>query len=225
VNDYDLFTEAGSPTVAVEIILTINIGVTVGASTTSNYAIYCSTALPSGSTLKIINKGTIYGAGGAGSETSASNGTYNNGGNGGPALSLGCTTTILNATGKIFGGGGGGSSSDWVSGVNAVIYGGGGGAGSTPGAAGWVLFQGDYFNALPGTAAAGGRGVFQGIYPGSGLFTPTSGGGLGSPGLIYSSATHQRGLPGDAGRAVDRNGYTLTFASGETAAQVKGAYA
>ena len=75
-------------------ILTVNSGVTVGATSTSNYAIN----IPSGAdgTLTIENAGNILGFGGAA-----------NGGAGGDAIFAGSTCTITN-TGTIASGGGGG---------------------------------------------------------------------------------------------------------------------
>lgn len=239
--DYDLFTQAGSPTAPIDIVLTIGLNITVGASATTHAAIRATAPLPQYSTLHIINKGIITGAGGNGFwwrwidknpwvSTQAST-------PGGPALNLPVNTTINNASGIIQGGGGGGGGGQWdvpYYSQNQMI--GGGGAGSSPGEPGacsnrWAT---QWWYANPGTLKTGGTGRWITTSSRSGNFPASSGGNPGEPGSspdTYYYDTH--GKPGGwmildkggaAGRAVERNGYPLTFISGENADQLKGAY-
>lgn len=239
-NDYDLFTAAGSPTTSLDIILTIDLNVTVGASSTATAALSCSSDFPAGTTLKIINKGRIYGAGGNGG--SAGEGGLKQdcpiypGEAGGPALSLGCNTTIVNASGNIWGGGGGGGARDELSSYNSDnIVLGGGGAGSTPGIGGTGFDKVWGQQAWPGTTSAGGLGkIIYWAYSNDPAYGRTSaqGGGPGAPGASpgFSSASDHKDFRGritaggSAGKAIDQNGYTLTWESGLNATQVKGEY-
>lgn len=97
-----LFTEAEwSGTAPKEVI--INAGVTVGSNTVSTVACRTGTtvnAQPMGGTLKLINNGNIYGAGGAGA-------TSTTGGVGGNALEAEVLLTVQNNN-RIYSGGGGG---------------------------------------------------------------------------------------------------------------------
>jgi hypothetical protein len=109
-NNYNVFTAAGSPAGVATVTLTINAGVTVSSTSTASAAIDTG-AFTGGSTLSIINNGSILGAGGAGRVGATSN-TANAGAAGfagGPALNVQLPVTISNS-GQIFGGGGGGGS-------------------------------------------------------------------------------------------------------------------
>lgn len=99
----NLFTLAGSPTTARRVIVTINAGVTVGA--TAGNTAFTVGQFPTGSTIQINNNGSIQGYGGTA-------GTSTTGGSGGDALNANYpnqTVVINNNTGAtIYGGGGGG---------------------------------------------------------------------------------------------------------------------
>jgi hypothetical protein len=88
----------------VNLIITVNSGVTVGSTSESNPALTIP-ALPTGSKVTLINYGNIYGAGGSGGSGTTGNGA--NGSDGGTAISSG-TPITLNNYGNIKGGGGGG---------------------------------------------------------------------------------------------------------------------
>lgn len=97
-----------------DVIVTVNSGVYLWASTTANYGLNI-TGGTTGDTLTLVNNGYIIGCGGAGSgninEYPASNG--------GPALNLGfgmssCTINNTAATAYIAGGGGGGGGWEWI---------------------------------------------------------------------------------------------------------------
>jgi len=106
-NNYNVFTSAGSPASAITVTLTINAGVLVGSTSTAVAALDTG-ALPVGSSITIINNGTVEGAGGNGGGGGGQTNTgLSAGGSGGPALVLHCPATITN-NGNIWGGGGGG---------------------------------------------------------------------------------------------------------------------
>lgn len=152
--NYNLFTALGSPAGVRHVTLVINSGVVISSSSPSNPALDTGSGWAVGSTLKIINNGSIRGAGGAGGNSNATfadgDGTPSysgslNGGAGGDALKLTLTTTIDNSSGEIFGGGGGGGASasgvvedeeDGNSLYGARGSGGGGGRGHNGGSAG-----------------------------------------------------------------------------------------
>lgn len=107
--NYNIFTAAGSPASAVNVQVTINEGVVVGSASTASGAIDTG-AFPSGSYIRIVNRGSIIGRGGNGGNgggTTSSPTGGSNGGDGGPALVLHFPVTIANF-GAIWGGGGGG---------------------------------------------------------------------------------------------------------------------
>lgn len=237
VFDYDLYSEAGSPSTPVDIVLTIGLDVIVGASSIANYALGCSTALPAGSTVRIINKGRIMGAGGDGGDalfygTGDGRNDVTHATDGGPALQLGAPTVIDNGSGYILGGGGGGGAmhvyTPSLSIYNEWLYAGGGGAGSTPGEGGTVRW-GSYVNYAPdGSQTSWGTGRNR-----HGPWTTATtqrirGGGFGEAGQLDDNFTTPTfvgvGDPGDPGRAVDLGGYSLTLLAGENADQIKGAY-
>jgi hypothetical protein len=131
--------------------ITINAGVYVYA-TSGNYAFATGVTFPTGTTLSVVNNGTIVGYGGAGGDTEAV------GAAGGPAILFQYATTVTN-NGRIAGGGGGG-----------------GGGGSV----GLSEFYGNYnvgYN--EGIGGAGGGGLGSG---GSGSLTAAAGGSAGTGG-------------------------------------------
>ena len=93
-NNYNVFSAAGSPSSASNVIVNINSGVTVGA-TAGNTALVLG-QFPTGSTITINNSGTIAGYGGTGGSY------YNVGSSGGDAIFASYanqTVTINNQTG------------------------------------------------------------------------------------------------------------------------------
>ena len=81
-------------------------GVTVGSTSSGTPSVDTGT-FPVGSTVKLENRGNIYGRGGDGG-AGGSGGAGSNGSAGGDAINLGFDITIDNTLGNIFGGGGGG---------------------------------------------------------------------------------------------------------------------
>lgn len=90
----------------VEVVCTINSGVTVYASSTAVYAFNTGSVYPPLSVLTIVNNGTILGRGGNGGN-GVQRAAGGPGTSGGPALFAGASCRITN-NGRISGGGGGG---------------------------------------------------------------------------------------------------------------------
>lgn len=137
--NYNIATALGNPITPKGVILTINSGVKVYSTSTSQPALDTGT-LPSGSTVKIVNNGYIVGRGGDGGRgggvwsggccwnqwvDSARGGTT-----GGNALELRLPVTIDNTNGNIWGGGGGGGGGAGAMMWSMVRTGGGGGGGA-----------------------------------------------------------------------------------------------
>ncbi|MBC7419720.1 MAG: hypothetical protein H7328_03235, partial [Bdellovibrio sp.] len=174
-NNYNIFTAAGSPVAAVAVTVTINSGVVVGSSSTGSTSMVTGT-FPSGSTITIINNGSILGAGGSGSNGGGGGGNGGTGSAGGPAFLAQFAVTITN-NGTIGGGGGGGGGGG--SAYDGVHWwgggGGGGGRGSAGGGAGAAGWSNDCWG---GCASAGGAGTAATVGGGGG----GAGGGWGGNG-------------------------------------------
>jgi hypothetical protein len=198
----DLISNGWNGTKPLKVVVTINSGVQVYASSTSSYAFTIS-SIPARSSITLINNGTIVGAGGNGGSNSS-----NPGGDGGPALYTNYATTITN-NGNIWGGGGGGGGgADGGDGSKYPAYvpggGGGGGAGRVDGA-------GAYYNGSAGTLTAGGayghaggtsgRGGTGGDPGSAGETTNGSGGAagfyvIGSSNITWEATGDRRGSAG-----------------------------
>lgn len=152
--NFNLFTQLGSPAAPRNVVVIINSGVIISSNAVGTPAFDTGSGWASGSTLYLINRGSIRGAGGAGGNSDAVTAdgdgapSYSgslNGGDGGDALKLTIPTIIDNGSGELFGGGGGGGASasgvvedeeDGNSLYGARGSGGGGGQGGTGGSAG-----------------------------------------------------------------------------------------
>lgn len=197
---YNIFTAAGSPTDSVDVILTINTGIDVAVNLSYNTGLALNTesSWKTGSTIKIINNGTILGKGGIGGM--GSGGLGGPGTNGQEAISLGWDITLDNTNGYIYGGGGGGGAGSLV----GVSQGGGGGAGYGQ--------RSDY------AADYGGRllGGYGGTNAGYGGNTATAG----------DNGTGKNGVPilgGAPGNAIKLNGHTVNWLGGNSSPHVEGA--
>ncbi len=175
-----------------------------------------------------------------------------NGNAGGPALKLTVPTWINNATGNIFGGGGGGGGGGgawgyiyWEDGQQTVTFGGGGGGGGrgpnnsgsgTGGNATNNVIAYDGANGTAGSSSSAGTYGAGGIVPEYGSWQAPRGGAGGDWGTAGSSGANvgligdwaegsiaANGSGGAAGKAVDLNGQTLTWISGNDPSRVKGA--
>lgn len=236
--NYNIYTMLGSPTSAVNVTLTIPSGVTVSSNNTGTPALDTGN-LPSGSTVTIINNGSIIGAGGAGGTGGALSACATitageSGGSGGNAINLTVPTTIDNTNGYIFGGGGGGGGGGATYSICGFGWsggGGGGGAGSIGGAGGaggynyYIYDAGD-----PGTSGGtsggggGGGGYFDGVRHAGGGGNGGEYGTSGNTGDVgVGGVNSSAGAGGSAGKAVNLNGNTITWTGGNDATRVKGA--
>jgi uncharacterized repeat protein (TIGR01451 family) len=197
-------------------IVTIAGGVVIGSSSTSVPA-FDTGAFPSGSTVQIVNNGTIVGAGGSGGNGGGNPEAATAGASGGLALLSQVSVTIAN-NGSIWGGGGGGGGG----GANRSLPsggpaggGGGGGAGSNAGAggAGGTGLVGSASFGSPGSAGTlsgggggGAGGVIRAVVGGTG----GNGGGPGQAGASGGQSTPAGATPGGggaAGAAVNGNSF------------------
>ena len=197
------FLSSGYVAGITDTIITINSGIYVYSPSTATPAFSIS-SFASGDTVKIINNGTIIGAGGAGGTGANYGGTGGDGGTGGTALYVRFATTYVGtvANNSTLAGGGGGGGSGWLSrvvsngkGSQTNTYAGGGGGGG----AGYTA----------GTGGSGGSGGNQGSGDiGSNGTLTVGGGGGGNQGFIGAGDGGALGADGTAGQ------YTNSGAAG-----------
>lgn len=224
---YDVTTSATASPLYVagisDITLTVNPGVTQGASGTGVYSIYVPNGLNAGDNVTIVNNGHIQGVGGNGGFGGHQHAPQAGGAGagGGSAVYVNRPTTITN-NGTISGGGGGGgggaasqpvtygsvpSPKGSVPSVSTVYRGGGGGgggsgySGGSGGPGGWgQTFQGS--PGAAGTSPAGGAG---------GSSTSQAGGAGGGRG---AAGQPSNGAGGAAGYYLVGNPYVTWPATG-----------
>ena len=235
--NYNIYTAAGSPSVATSIELTINSSVDVSSTGTGSPALDTGN-LPSGSTVTIVNNGTIVGKGGNGGAGASisynGNASGDPGGSGGNAINTTVALTVNNTNGNIWGGGGGGGGGGEgrrdVEAGSACGMGGGGGGGadrtsSNGGAAGTSSYgcnELHYGNpGGNGTNSGGGAGGLGGSGGDGG--NGGNGGDYGSNGASGIGIDNPGGAGGAAGKAVNLNGNSITWTGGNNGTQVKGA--
>lgn len=185
VQNYNIYSAAGSPVgTPVDIFLTINSGVWVGSTGTGTPGMTTGAGWPAGSTIKIINNGTIAGMGGGGGRggdfTSGQPRAGSAGAAGGNALNLQYSVTIDNTNGKIYGGGGGGggggasydSQDATYTSYDTYAMGGGGGGGA----------------GYNGGAGGSGGSDYAGTNASAGAAGSSSGPGGGSAGTVGGNA-------------------------------------
>jgi hypothetical protein len=163
----------------------------VYSNNTALPALTTGSGYPDNSRVEIINNGYIIGKGGTGASATGF-GSANDGLPGGPAMSIGYTTTITNNSFIAGGGGGGGTFINTFGSSN--IPGGGGGAGGGAGGTGMSVT----------TPRAGGAGGAPGQSGGNGVNDFAGGGGGGGrilPGARQSGAS-TGGQAGGAGAGV-----------------------
>ena len=186
---YELDRIGYQGTKPVSLVVSIGAGVERGIFTPSAPAVD-SGPFPAGSTILLVNGGTIAGAGGNGGIGGGS-GAFPDpaeaGGSGGIGLRLWVNTSIVNY-GHIQGGGGGGGGGTG----SASQEGGGGGGGYVPGMGGGVRGLGGGSPGIPGRLQAGGGG-------GTGA---NDGGSGGSPGTAGAAGGGSGGAGGAAGAAI-----------------------
>jgi hypothetical protein len=200
---YNIFQQAGSPTDAVDMVLTINAGVDLfGYGNSPLRALETGTGWVAGSTIKLVNHGYILAMGGRGGTGAGRLGdrapaTAGQGGN--PAIFMQWNCIIDNTDGFIFGGAGGG---------------GGGGAQLSPDIGGNNGGGGAAYGVCSPSASTGGRltgGLGETLY-GSGV--GGNGGDSASPGSAGADNSTKGAPGGAAGPAILRNGYTITWLGG-----------
>ena len=203
-----------------DVIFTINAGVVIGSDNPGFYAFFVDTSWSAGDTVRVVNNGTIVGAGGAagsGANAAPNNGatTYGGtGGDGGPAVLVQRATTWVNngTVGGGGGGGGGGAAGSWyfaglplfgvpAAWVPAAGSGGGGGSGNNSGSGGFGGAAG-YTTALGSTDGNAGTGGSTnsggsggaGNIPSGGIFVNNSvyfvGGAGGNGGALGNSGSY-----------------------------------
>lgn len=226
---YNLYTQAGSPTSPVSVVLIVSSGVKVRAALATGFL--TGSGWAAGSTILIVNNGYIHGDGGSGGNAGQVGGTLNgaNGAAGYDAIGLSWAVTIDNTNGYILAGaGGGGGGAAYQLGLAAAGGGSGGGGQGTstgPGNVGGTNAgtQGGVgsFNG-PGARGNGGSDSFYGVFGGDG-----GAGGVwataGAPG--QATATNTAGNGGAPGYAIRLNGYSVTWVGGYNSTQVQGAVA
>jgi hypothetical protein len=240
VNDYNLYTAAGSPPCPVDLDCNVQNGIVIGATST-NIAAFNTGAFASGSVITLNNNGTIAGAGGNGGSNlnhNLNNCPLVNGLPGGPALAINTSAILINNNGIIGGGGGGGGTGGGLSAVNLCLdyfpgAGGGGGAGSIVGIGG-----NDGGSGGCGASAFGANGVLLSggnggigcntqcniIFIGSRSYDSGNGGrggdlgqngadGLNPNGFALDNTVCSPGSGGAAGAAIIKNGNQIAPSS------------
>lgn len=213
---------------------TINSGVVVGGSGGNDAITTGSTAFPSGSTIRLVNNGSILGYGGAGGSGGSVIGDVatsfpgESGGDGGVGLRAQLPLVVTNnGTLAGGGGGGGGGSSGWGSGRGGSGGGGGGGRGGTVSSGGSAgLSSGNSVQNSTGSGGGDGNSSVAGAGGAGGLTSGKtgdggdggSGGGLGTSGDSGSTGTaavsSAVGSGGAAGAAVVGNSNITWVATG-----------
>ena len=185
----------------------VETGVTIGGSTPATPAFNVGT-WPAGVAVRVINKGRIQGAGGAGGAAGKDPTLLGSiGQDGGLALYARRAFTLDNSLGQIWGGGGGGAGGSIKS--EGKVAGGGGGGSGFIGGTGGATGNGSDNAGFAGTKTAGGAGGVSGT-------SQAQGGGRGgdpaSPGENRGGGSFVAVIPGgNAGRAIDGDSY-ITFA-------------
>lgn len=238
-----------APSIPSGIPITLNLTVTAGierqATSTSAAAIDID-GIASGSIVNFTNLGYGIGCGGRGGTSGLAGG---NGLTGGPAVKgpgAGVEFNVTNAAGRFWGGGGGGGGGgthrfyvpsdfayDWSDSGGSGGGGAGGGAAGTPsstgagttgnsGTAGTTGSAGVHGTGGSANQASAGAGADGGDYGAAGS-AGTSGKYTGGPNNLTN--VNNQGSGGPAGKAIDLNGGTITWISGSSSPNVKGAVA
>jgi hypothetical protein len=202
-NNYNLRSAAvaaGWPgTTDTSVTVTLNPGVYVGSGSTGSYAFDVGSPWPAGSTVTLVNQGTVVGRGGNGGAggrgfpgQAPTSQITTTGSAGGGGLVTTRATTITN-NGKIAGGGGGGGGGGSSTHKNSIRAGGGGGGAGIGGGSGGTGGTGHY---QTGHGSQNGQG--------SSYTAAGSGGGAGSSTSIGQTA--RVGGAGGAGGSYGSGG-------------------
>lgn len=187
--------------VPLALLVKIAASVNITSANTNLPSVQTGTFFP-GTTIQLVNRGLIQGAGGNGGQGGLFASPGVPGGAGGTAIYAQTSVTVVNL-GTIAGGGGGGGGGGSLLAGGAGGGGGGGGMGNRPGAGGAGSSGGTSGTAATGSIGFGGSG-------GSG------GGGRGGDGGPWGSAGSAGTTPGGggAGGAGGAAGYSLQSAGG-----------
>lgn len=195
-------------------VVTINSGVVIGSSSISAYA-FDTGVFPAGSSVQIINNGTIAGAGGQGGSAGSCQLGVTNATAGGTGMLVQSPVTLAN-NGSIWGGGGGGGGGHITRGPERSGGGGGGGGGYVGGSGGAGANYG-----APGELTAGGAG---GLGNCNLSFCGRAGGAGGAPGQPGTAVAFvpphipscaDGGVAGAAGAAIIGSTYVTWVATGD----------
>lgn len=183
--NFDVYANRGPSYVAgnTDVVVTINSGIFVGASSTGVYAFTVSSSFNAGDTVAIVNNGTILGCGGGGG-AGGYGGNGGGGGGGGNTLQINRATRITNNGVVASGGGGGGGGGFGIRNDKSAAQGGGGGGG-----AGYNGGGGGSPNGGAGSTTAGGAGGGGQQNAGSGGV----GGGRGANGASGTAGSQNAG--------------------------------
>lgn len=230
-SNYNIFEALGRPINAVHVSIVVYPGVVV-SSASSTIPALSSGSLPIGSTISLINRGSILGAGGAGGNFDVNV----NGQDGGDAIFSSVPLLIDNTDGYIFGGGGGGQTVGMYNSGWYFFSAGGGGQGMVGGYAGTsYAYPSSYYaissNAVPGTASAPGIGAVTTLtnYGNVSSYGGGGGGTWGQPGggwwysstLGWASQANYAYAVGAGGFAIRTQGL-ITIIGGNTVDKIKG---
>lgn len=222
---YNIFTQASSPTDAVDVVLTINSGVVI-SGVPGTVALDTGTGWASGSTICVINNGDIRGEGGFGGNGGAPGSNGSDGGAGDHAIKLQWPLTIDNTNGSVLGGGGGGGGGGGSSAGGTANGGGGGAGGGASNSSGGSSAGNPGLNNTGPTGALGGAGQIDVGFPNAGK--GGQGGDSGSAGNAgdgNANGSRFGGAGGVPGKAVQLNGNGIAWLGGNNGTQVKGAVA
>lgn len=201
-----------------KLVVTLNSGIGIIASSPSTYALTIAGSFPKG--VSFVNNGLVQGAGGQGGQGSVGgnrSGGGGGGGAGGNAINVSTAVSITNnATIAGGGGGGGGSGSQAYTGGSGkstyTLYSAGGGGGGGAGIANGIGGSGGYNNWDGTTGGTGGTSTST-AGGGGGAGAPNytqggGGGGLGQVGNAGGSGSNGGGGPGgSAGYYLVGNSY------------------
>lgn len=222
--NFNLFTAAGSPKGAVNVVVTIDPGVYVYSTSTAVGGFDMGVGWAQGSRCYWVNKGFVLGKGGKGAQQATAE-------SGGPALILRPNLQYLldNLLGAICGGGGGGGGTvSFPVGYPGLVYysPGGGGAGGGDGG----TFVDPYGGTAPG-GPGGGPGASGSVASassysgggGGGRIVPGVGGAGGSAPIGAATPAQGGGAGGGGGCVVHENGSTSVGGTGGSGNNAGGA--
>jgi len=186
---------------ALNATVTINSGIYVYSTSAGTPAMQTGSTFPTGTTISIVNNGSVYGKSGAGGGGGYSSGG-GSGGGGGASLTVNYATSITN-NGTIAGGGGGGGGGGSGGSVGCSCNCTGGAGGTGAGQSGAGSGGGGINCGCDGDTCSGGSGGTGGGWG--------STGSSGATGLQKYNPYLPGGGGGAGGKCANLNGYTITW--------------